>query len=283
MAIVEVKLKTESKDLADGVWTGVRIFSVETDSLDDTVDDVKDADDGTTAIPDIGDAWAGGSSLKARGYAIRHDYDEHPLFYEVTVNYSSKDDGSSTIENPLSRPTQYSYEDSQAQEPYFRDTDDNPVVNSAGDDFTDLPARDSAEGVIVITRNVASFNDLTAEGYRNKINSANKTINSVTYATGTLRIVGWSASGPNEENGVTFWTETIRIAKRAAGWDHVFEDRGLNQLDDDDKRIPILDANNVQVTVPYPLNGSGAAQATPATAPAVITFKPYEATSFPSL
>ncbi len=285
MAFISVKLKSEKVSLSSGVWSGTRVYDVESNDIDDDVLGAVNADDGTESIPDIGDAWKVGSVLKARGYDVSHVENDDSYYYSVTVNYSSKDDSDQvTIENPLARPTIYSYEDSLIQEPYFRDeTTPNalPAVNSAGDDFTDLPLRDRSEGVIVITRNVASFSDTAAEIYRNTVNSSSVSINGISYSAGTLRIIGWSANGPNEENGVTFDTETIRIAKRSAGWDDIYEDRGLHKLDSG-KRVPILDGNNLAITVPYPLDGSGGAKTNPTDTPATITLKPYKTTSYPS-
>ena len=282
MSFIEVQVKSEELKTAKGIRTGTRVYDVTSDDVDDDVHGAETADDGTTAIPSIGDAWDGTlTTCLVIGRSVKHGGDDDPLYYEVTIEYSSEQTGQE-IENPLSRPTQYSYDDNIVQEPYFRDTDDLPVTNSAGDDFAALPSRGASEGVIVVTRNVSSFNDLTAESYRNTINSANKTINGVTYTARTLLIAGWSATGPHLENGVTFWTETIRIAKRAATWDDKFEDRGLNELSSG-KPKPILDAKNQPITAPYPLNGSGAKRVNVTDAPAVITRKPYAAGSFPTL
>ena len=107
-------------------------------------------------------------------------------------------------------------------------------------------------------------------------------INGTTYAARTLRIAGYSASGPNVENDVTYWTETIRLAKRIEGWDDEYEDRGLNQLQDG-KPKPILDAKHEPVILPFPLDGAGAALAAATDPPALILRKPYAAGGFPGL
>lgn len=281
MALESVELISEQYGVSQGTWTGTRVYAVRFDDIEFDQDDILDADDSTTAIPSVGDAWAVGKPAKAIGKQYASSDDQ--LQVKVTVNYSSKqEDQSQTIENPLSRPTQYSYSDSEVTEPYFRDTDNLPVVNSAGDDFADLPQRGRSVGTIQVTRNVASYNDGTAESYRDLINNSSRTINGTIYLANTLRIVGWGATGPHEENGTTFWTETISVAKNVNGWLDTYEDRGLNQLESG-KPKPILDAKNEPVTTPYPLDGSGVAQASATTAPAIITRKPYAAGAFPSL
>lgn len=243
--------------------------------------DAESASDGSNTIPTIGAAWSSGDPAKVKGRnATKGEQDQHT--YEVTVSYSSESGSVETIENPLARPTDYSYEDESVTEPYFRDTDDAPVVNSAGDDFQDLPERERVVGNITITRNVATFNDATAQGYRDKINNADKTINGVTYLARVLRIRSWTATGPHEENDVTFWTETIKIGKRVDTWDDFFEDRGLNELEGGQPK-PITDADGQAIQLPYPLDGSGAKKANATDAPAIITRKPYAAVTFPSL
>ena len=266
---------------SDGTRTGTQTFLVKFQGTDHTAKDAESADDGTSSIPAIGTRWEPGDPCKVIGrQATKSDRDQH--HYDVTVSYSSKaEDERQTVENPLARPTQYSYEDGEEAEPYFRDTDDLPVTNSAGDDFQDLPQRAVSRGYVTVTRNVASYHDLTAESYRNTINSGAVTINGTTYAARTLRIAGYSASGPNIENDIEFWTETIRLAKNVEGWDDQYEDRGLNQLRNG-KPEPILDAKHEPITLPYPLDGAGAARASITTPPEIITRKPYAAGGFPS-
>ena len=159
MAVESVQLVSDSYGVADGTWTGRRTYTVRFETLSFDTADTLTADDGTTTVPSIGDAWAAGKSAKATSKEASSTGDQ--LEVQVTVGYSSKaEDQQQTIENPLARPTQYSYEDGEEAEPYFRDTDDLPVVNSAGDDFQDLPQRAVSRGYVTVTRNVASYNDL---------------------------------------------------------------------------------------------------------------------------
>jgi hypothetical protein len=279
---VELIKETYGWTKDSGALSGTRIYRVDVDSLDDDSTDAYVADDGTTSIPSSGDAWKVGSSLKVVSKQV-DGFEDHQLSFQVTVGYSSKSDNSGAeIENPLARPAQYNYGSSQSTEPYFRDTDAAPCVNSAGDDFADLPQRERSRARISITRNTATFNHATAYGYINKINASGVSLNGVSYAERTLRIVNYGAQGPSEENGVTYWVETIEIDVNEDTWDDKFEDRGLAELASG-KRKPILDATNHPITTPWPLDGAGAKKASPANTPAIITRKPYQATSFASL
>lgn len=227
MALEQVQLVSERYANRSGTHTGTRVYAVRFDDLTFTQSDIFTADDGTTAIPGTGDDWDGSSPASVVGRS--YDSTDDQLQVTVTIEYSSSSDKQrEAIENPLSRPTVYGYGENGVSEPYFRDVDDLPVVNSAGYEFADMPVRDRSIGTITATRNVASFDDAVAESYRDRINTSSVTINGVTYAARTLRIAGWSATGPHEENGTEFWTETIAIAKNAETHDHYFEDRGLD-------------------------------------------------------
>ena len=278
MAVVAVTIIREEYARQGAIRTGTRVYQVQVDGLTDDAESVLSADDGTTAVDEVGDAWSATSTATCKSQKAGA-FNEDQLTYEVTCEYSSKSE--EEVEDPLSRPNQYSYTSEQLTEPYFRDTDDLPVTNSAGEPYDELPQREVSRGTITITRNVASYSDVAAEGFRGLINSSDVTINGATYNARKLRITGYNASGPNEENGVTFWTETITIAKNAAGWDHLLEDRGRNELDSG-KLKPILDAHGEAVELPYPLDGAGAAKAAPTDTPATRTHKPYLAGAFPT-
>lgn len=282
MSADRVELISTSYNRDRGAITAEKIYQVKLPGTDHTARDAESATDGTNAIDDIGDPFVDGDNAKCIGRrAQKTTKDQH--IYDVTVSFSSKsEDQDQTEEDPLARDTDYDYSDSAITEPYFRDTDDNPVVNSAGEEFADLPQRERSIGRIRVTRNVSSFSDSTAQGFRDRVNSSSVTVNGTTYAAKTLRIAGWSASGPSVENGVTFWTETIDVAKNEDGWEDKFEDRGLNELDSGELK-PILDSEDNPVVLPYPLNGSGSAASSPTATPSQITRKPYVSGAFPSL
>lgn len=277
MSWIEVKLIKQTYARKGNTFTGRRIYHAYGDGSENAAT-ATIADDGTTAIPEVGDTWAAAKASDIS--ADEHDAD--PWTFVVTVDYTSSPNPSWTFpENPLSQPNKYSYTSESVTEPYFRDTDNKPVVNSAGEVYAQTPQRERSYGVITITRNVSSYDDATAESYRNLINSGSVSINGTTYAARKLRIKQYDASGPNEQNGVTYWTETIVIAKRPEGWDHVLEDRGLNELIDDEL-YPILDAKMDPVQLPWPLDGEGFACFNPTDTPAQRTYKPYTADNFPS-
>lgn len=278
MAVIEVTIIREEYAQDGNKYNGVRVYQVKTNDINDDVVDALYANDGTTAVDDVGDTWGSTKAKSKRATAFSEDL----LTYEVTVEYSSETDPADSFpENPLSMPNQYAYSGENVTEPYFRDVDGDPVVNSAGDDYAELPQRERNPRTITITRNVATFDDSVAQPYIERINSSSVSINGVSYNARKCRITNYDATGPHEQNGVEYWTETIVIKCRAEGWDDKLEDRGLNELDSG-KVKPILDTKHEPVVSPYPLNGAGVKKPNATDTPAQRTHKPYTAGAFPS-
>lgn len=279
MSVVSVSLRDERYEFDGSGYVGQRIYRVVMDNpASDDATTALSATDGVVSVPAIGATWGQAKAVRKSAAKVAEG-----VAYDVTVQYSSKSgDQPEEVENPLNRPWEYSYDDTPITEPYFFDVEGLPCANSAGEPFDTLPEREVTIGQITIVRNVASFDDSTAQGYRDKINSDSVTIRGTTYAAGQLRIRAISAQGPFEENGVTFWRETIVVAKKADKWEHKFEDRGYSELDEG-KLKPILNADGEQVVRPWPLDGSGAAKASPTDEPATLVRKPYLATTLAGL
>ncbi|MEM8783893.1 MAG: hypothetical protein AAGE65_13695 [Planctomycetota bacterium] len=275
----EITIEVDRIGTREGTTRGTRVYVVEGNSNLDP-DEVR-ANTSTTVngitLPAMGDAYNTGSPAIVIGKEAEL---ESPQCVKLTVSYSSKaTDQATAIENPLARPTLYRYGGQPFTEPYFRDVDGEPNVNSAGEEFADLPQRQNATGVIEITDNVASFDNAANDSRRNTINGSTVAIGGQSYAEATVYVDQIEANGPFVENGVTYYTRSVRLLTREAGWDDVFEDRGLNELDGGEL-VPIKDQEGNQVQLPYPLNGSGSAAASPTATPAQIVRKPYVRASF---
>lgn len=282
MSFTRVEIIGESFTQEKDVRTGKRIWRCSAADTTESCESAMTASDGTTSVASIGDYWSGTTLAKCKSKSAERVNGDSQDQFDVTCDFTTASDAQ-TIENPLARPVKFDYGGSGTLEPYFRDAAGDPVVTSAGNPFEQMPQRFQYDGTITITRNVAAYNDATAESYRNKVNSDTVTLNGTAYTAKQLLLVNWTASGPNVENDITFWTETIEIAKRIAGWDQVYEDRDTQELDGAGGLKPILDATHQPVAAPWSLDGSGAAKASPTDAPATLTFVPYAAVAFASL
>jgi hypothetical protein len=236
-------------------------------------------------LPIYGAAKAmSGKVIYARDFSANpKDSQAGPRVFVVDVTYRGAQGAEDQeLENPLARPPRYSYPDDPTDESYAIDVEGEPVTNSAGVPPQTLPTRLGGDGLIRVRRNVAAFNDQAAASYRRKINSGSVTINGVAYNARKLLIKSWTADGPHQDGGVTYWTETIDVVKRTDGWDLIYPDQGRSQLEDNGNRIPIRDAQGRQVEDDWPLDGAGAAKAAATDTPANLTRKPYEAVAFPA-
>jgi hypothetical protein len=257
------------------------------DDLTDGAEVALSADDGTKAVPSYGDTRTVlGKTIKARDItADPRDSKAGPVVFNVQVIFredASSSETDSDIENPLLRPSKYSYPDDPVDEQFAVDVDGLPITNSAGVPPENLPTRRAGDGRIRIRRNVSSFDDVGAHTFRRKINNGIETIDGNSYGARTLLIQSWTADGPFIENGFTFYTEQIDIAKNADQWDLVYADQGRSELDDNGNRVAILDGDGNEVADDWPLDGAGAALANATDAATSITRKPYQAVNFPS-
>lgn len=101
--------------------------------------------------------------------------------FEVVVEYT-RPDPSKPIGNPLNRPPEIIWSNSEATAPYFIDKSDppKPVVNSAGDPFDQFREREEGEMTITITVNEASHDAAAADAFSHTINAGNVTIDGTT-------------------------------------------------------------------------------------------------------
>lgn len=285
MSVVKVR-QVDAELGHEKYFTGRRVYEVDTDDLIDDESTALTASDGTDSIPGKGDEWtADHPAVVVRRTARRLNREQ--FTFEVTVEYSSEParvGSASQADNPLNRGNSYEYGDEMVTEPYFEDeTTPTPkrVVNTNGKPFASDPTRERVVGTITITRNVADFDDENVRNWRNKINDDNVTIRGIQYAADRLRVLSWTGSGPMEENGVTYWTERIRLGIKmdGNGWTDEFTCFDHEQLINGELK-DIKNADGDPVTKPYPLAENGSAAATPETKAHVLEFRPYRKASF---
>lgn len=291
MSVKSVTLIKESGGRAKGSQARTRVYQVElTDAAAEGIDDALAADDGSEAVPQIGDEWKSGSSIKAvSANGSRMSGDQ--LTYQITVQYSDQtDEQNEAIENPLNRPAEITTRGVSRAEPYFTDADDEPVANSAGELFSDLPEREVAEAVeYQITKFVSSRNTSSLQAALKTLNNSSVTIDGDVLSAGQAFLSDFNV-GPKQEkvvgvSTVTYYKRTVTVYARA-DWDDKFEDRGLNGFDISASGVglvPIRDSEGGKVATPFPLDGLGFAKAAATDTPAEIVLKPYERSPWPSL
>lgn len=290
MSVTSVALISERSrsSIKDGVETHHVVWRVICNSTADGTAVAIFANDGTTAIP------ASGSTHPTRTGCTLRELDAQPKdegsarVFIVEGEYSS-DTGAfaDQLVYPTSRAWEYSRDAAEYTEEYFIDKSPTPkaVINSAGEPFETNPTRERADMILTITRNEASENVLTDDGFSNVLNSDPVMIDGQVYAAGVLKMSPIKSVKTTEKFNqvdVTYYRRTFVIKVKKAGWDDVFLDTGCNELSSS-KLKPIVDNNGMPVRRPYPLNGSGSKQSSPTTAPSQLTFKPYDKAAWAGL
>ncbi|MEM6560046.1 MAG: hypothetical protein AAF656_00465 [Planctomycetota bacterium] len=293
MSVTAVHERHEGRrsSIRDGKTTHTRVYIVHTDSIaDGTAVAIKAA-----GIPRYGHGHPGDADLKVTSI------DADPIkgsgtHFEVKVEYGDDDTTFVFPTSPLDRPPEVSWSGSEAAAPYFLDRSNppKPVTNSAGDPFEQFLERETGELVITITLNEAAFDAAVADTYSHTINAGPVRIDTTTFAAETLKLSPIQATKVKErveEEGAvqdfTYYRITYQLKARAEGWIDRPLDVGLNErignLADGFKLKPIVDAANLPVKKPYPLDGEGRRRISPTDEPAELEFRPYKLRSWDAL
>jgi len=276
MSLISVKERTQL-NLSDGdinELRATRFFIVRYDVPTDPV--VAETE---TGIPPYFDPHPDDSTrLCKQKRAVVVDENGGSFNWTVQCEYSNR------IVNPLTDAWPnllYEWDFSEASENYFFDYSSTPkqVVNSAGDPFDSIPEREGGTITLNVTTNQATDYDCgTALQYKNYVNSDTFTVDGVSITSWQAKLSGLQISPVQYMNAVYY--RTIKaVLKFKLDWHDTFADMGYRQLVSS-KLVPIIQAN-VPVDKPFPLNGSGVAQAL-GTKAASLTFAPYQTTAFGS-
>jgi hypothetical protein len=292
MAIVSVKEKFDRrstrkrKDGSNTITTHTRVWIVECSDIRDGTAEAAEA----AGVPQIGEAHPQSFGCECTSVdADPLDRDSHR--FEVTAEYSDEADagGSDRELPPLDRPWDISWGGTASTGPYFIDTEDKPVVNSAGEAFDSFLERETSELTITITKNHDRGDPGTDELYSNTTNDNDVQIAGTVFLSGTLKLSPIQASHVTETSGgytISYWRKTFQMKARRDGWTERLEDRGYNeripeQIDHDGdsttiyKMRPILDTNAQNARKPQLLDGDGKLLAIDAP-PVELEFKPYQ-------
>lgn len=190
----------------------------------------------------------------------------------------------SRVENPLSRPRDYSISTNAYPWAIEQDRFGNPLQNSAGDPFIPVPEIQKGGATITVGLNSTSSPSaawINAIGY---LNASSYTVGPYVIGAGLAKLNGVSASLAYE-NGVSYWRWQLTFEYRPDGWAWVVANKGKRQVNINDPTGPLIEimskAGGV-VSNPVYLNASGYAIA-PGGARTYATFHIYPRVAFPSL
>ncbi len=193
------------------------------------------------------------------------------LDWLVTVSFArpATEQSGEESENPLTDPIQieWGYEDRQIS--VERDVNGVWICNDAKDRYDEIILADDFRRTLTITRNEASFPKSLADALSNRLNAA--TWNG--YAAKTVKLKPITASRAYNRAIGLYWVVRyeFQFAPVGGDWKRYILNAGLNEIVSGNKRR-ILDDEKNPVTVPYPLDATGARLAVAGTP----IFKSYE-------
>jgi len=249
MSIIQVnenwKMRTARIDTESG--GAVRVFDVEFDAGDAPNVRILLARD-ANEIPQIYDPhpydnwlFVVSKSAKAKG---------GPLFYEITVNYSS-------VKDPLSQDPEVEYYFATSNEPVDRDIDDNALTNSSNESFDPPITKDMNDLVIRIKKNEPQFDPAVASEFKGAVNQDVFR----GYDPGQVLCTVFDGRKARASD-LNYWEVTYEFQVRADGWKRQILDEGFREKTGTDSEGKatyklFIDDDGKTLTQPVLLSGDG--------------------------
>lgn len=159
--------------------------------------------------------------------------------------------------NPLTRPPRYRIEYVEEQIVIEKDREGKPITNSVGDPPDSALEDVDAYPVLVVDKNYGTLQEIIDLG-----NLYHRTVNSDTFYGATARKVRFlplACSDIQNENGIDFYTATMRFAFNPKTWDREYLNRGwrYRKTAGGPLQLAMDDKTNLPVTSPVKLKLDG--------------------------
>jgi hypothetical protein len=267
MAVVHIKEVTGrdgERDMPSNVRY-VRVFQLLTDDPTTGAKEVRDH----PLLPEYGDPWEVyklgvliDTDLDARcveKVAVQTDGENHQN-WTVTCRYVG-------VGDPTLEPPKVNWTSEKWQETSNRDFNGTLVANSAGEPFESGLTRDRTRGVIIIERNVLTWDPLLIEEYRDTTNLFPYLAarHPPGFPTGTCKLESSDATAvfyPNypDTTDVHYYRRTDKVVIDRNTWNAVMLDQGFKELlaaGGVDKLFEITDEHGQRIATPALLDGTG--------------------------
>ena len=254
-----------------------RAFKLETDSKTDTAYDVGSH----ASLPVIGSVYPADTAAYVQSISIAC-VDGYKAWV-ATYQYSTERQIDQT--DPDNDEVLVSWTSEIYQEPVFKDTSGNGILNSAGDTFTEpLPARDAAHLIAKIRKNVQAI-PAWVLSYQNAVNSMAITIGGLSIAAGLAKMQRIEIGEREKRDTLTYYQISFEIHVHKDGWKLEPLDIGFRERNTAGKLVDIKNEGDSEVpTTPVMLDGAGKVLNNPTPATAVYReFVVYPELDFTSL
>jgi hypothetical protein len=186
-------------------------------------------------------------------------------YYVVRVSYGLDEGGQGGDQSethPLNRRPRIAWDLGSTGEPFDRDIEGNPIVNSAGDAFDPPPNRDFISVFFTLSRYEQSFDGALAIQITNCVNSTRFNVMGMFYVEiGQARLVSMKPTH-DYDAGAEYIEVAYQFEARFDGHQLRILDQGQRAIytnaDDEISIGEIFDGDGNQVSSPVLLNGGGA-------------------------
>ena len=177
------------------------------------------------------------------------------MTWEMSLEFTNET-GSNT--NPLNEPYEYEVDMTSFSRIVDYDINNVPIVNTAGDFYSDPVEVNDFLPTLSATGNHLTFNFGLAYAYRNAVNSDNWN----GFAPGTLQVLSIKGTRMYQEDFGYYWKSTYQLMMNPDGFDVVLASRGLRERDSNGK-LKNIKISGKDATEPVLLDAAGKAMLTP--------------------
>ena len=209
--------------------------------------------------------------------SIEIDETDDPCQWTMTLAYGSVD--GEEEENPLDEPWIYSVNYEQHQTPVDYDIHQRPILNTAGDLFSEYMMADSARPTLTGNKNFASFPWSVANQFCNTINR-DSVFGAPPETLKFERLSGQQQTTTFNGEPLTFFAVTVELTFNRDGWKRKVLNQGLREKKEG--KLTTIKLNGKDITQPVLLDAQGqrAAEGAP---PHVLSFDLYRSQNFAPL
>lgn len=146
--------------------------------------------------------------------------------WEVSCFYTT--DWLHDVENPLDRPADISWRDTEYAVAALTDLDKKPFVSTAGEPLEDVYVESPGE-ICTIVKHLPGMPEWYPE-VRNVVNDQAVLIDGLLWPKGTCRVKSRKLTGWQRENDIDYRTLTMEIHMKQDGWQRRLLNRGFYEL-----------------------------------------------------
>jgi hypothetical protein len=225
MALVAVKKTFEERlnendTRTEFVWSYQVEYASATDA---TIIDASTADDGTTAIPaKSATVTVSGFTYRVKTKDVERDADNpHVFTARVTISDAEDDQQSGGGSGGEKLNVDLQIDDEVSEEPVYTDRNDKPIVNTAGQPFSNQPTKRIFDERVTINFQTGLVDQHNIELCKGRVNKSAVTVSvrgyTRTFAKGTLLMVG-SPLRSRISDGTGIFDVSYTFLWRADGW-----------------------------------------------------------------